>query len=180
MSSLGSLRNSVGLGRLSLCLAELDMEEREVENSRWTFSHEHDLIFIPIWGLFHFTFTSPSFHSLKHPPSTHDKILSLNAAMPKGRMALPNQMNFRKKFKPSLTLPLIFRELWFRETSKTSPFIKIQNMQRNFLNWKRPFPPPTPFRTFPKIYPICCYHPSQIVANQHLPILQEEQWICGQ
>ena len=34
MSSLGSLRNSVGLGRLSLCLAELDMEEREVENSR--------------------------------------------------------------------------------------------------------------------------------------------------
>ena len=34
MTSLGSLRNSVGLGRLSLCLAELDMEEREVENSR--------------------------------------------------------------------------------------------------------------------------------------------------
>ena len=46
MSSLGSLRNSVGLGRLSLCLAELDMEEREVENSRCTVSHEHHLIVI--------------------------------------------------------------------------------------------------------------------------------------
>ena len=46
MSSLGSLRNSVGLGRLSLCLAELDMEEREVENSRCTVSHKHHLIVI--------------------------------------------------------------------------------------------------------------------------------------
>ena len=37
MSSLGSLRKSEGgLGRLSLCLAELDMEDREMENSRLT------------------------------------------------------------------------------------------------------------------------------------------------
>ena len=35
MSSLGSLRKSEGgLGRLSLCLAELDMDDREMENSR--------------------------------------------------------------------------------------------------------------------------------------------------
>ena len=36
MSSLGSLRKSEGgLGRLSLCLAELDLEDREMENSRY-------------------------------------------------------------------------------------------------------------------------------------------------
>ena len=41
------------------------------------------------------------------------------------------------------------------------PYLKVQNLQYKFLDWKLP---PPPFGTFPKIHPFWRRHPSLIVA----------------
>ena len=67
----------------------------------------------------------------------------------KARVALPYRNNFRKNSKRPSTPPPHFRKIilhFFSENVRKKPFIKVQDLQYRFLDWKRfdsatlPFP----------------------------------------
>ena len=63
----------------------------------------------------------------------------------KGRVAVPKQMNFQKNSKRPLILPPSFLGTYvafFLENLRKKPYIKVQNLQHKFLDWKWPLPRP--------------------------------------